>query len=84
MAIGRHYDASILSDENHDMVRSRIDKLIMRVMGNYSLAFTGAFVGMCCQDLSGHRLPADFDYFEYSEGEDRGTMLFPVHPGPAA
>ena len=38
-------------------------------MGNYSLAFTGAFVGMCCQDLSGHRLPADFDDFEYSEHE---------------
>ncbi len=65
--IGKHYDASILSDEHHDMVTSRIDKIIMRVMGNYSLAFTGAFVGMCCQDLSGHRLPADFDYFEYSE-----------------
>lgn len=31
------------------------------------LKFTGAFVGMCCQDLSGQRLPADFDYFEYIE-----------------
>lgn len=29
--------------------------------------FTGAFVGMCCQDLSGQRQPADFDYFEYQE-----------------
>ncbi len=29
--------------------------------------FTGAFVGMCCQDLTGNRLPADFDYFEYIE-----------------
>ncbi len=27
--------------------------------------FTGAFVGMCCQDISGTRLPADFDYFTY-------------------
>ncbi|MEX2603111.1 MAG: glycoside hydrolase family 43 protein [Gracilimonas sp.] len=27
--------------------------------------FTGAFVGMCCQDLSGRKKPADFDYFEY-------------------
>lgn len=66
-AIGTHCDASILSDEHHDMVTSRIDRMIMRLMGNYSLAFTGAFVGMCCQDLSGHRLPADFDYFEYVE-----------------
>lgn len=28
--------------------------------------FTGAFVGMCAQDNSGERLPADFDYFRYS------------------
>lgn len=27
--------------------------------------FTGAFVGMCCQDISGTDLPADFDYFDY-------------------
>ena len=29
--------------------------------------FTGAFVGMACQDLSGAGRPADFDYFEYRE-----------------
>jgi xylan 1,4-beta-xylosidase len=29
--------------------------------------FTGAFVGMACQDLSGAGRPADFDYFEYVE-----------------
>lgn len=29
--------------------------------------FTGAFVGMCCQDMSGSGRPADFDYFEYRE-----------------
>ena len=27
--------------------------------------FTGAFVGMCTQDLAGTRTKADFDYFEY-------------------
>ncbi|MRX71257.1 family 43 glycosylhydrolase [Bacillus lacus] len=27
--------------------------------------FTGAFVGMQCQDTSGQSLPADFDYFVY-------------------
>jgi xylan 1,4-beta-xylosidase len=32
--------------------------------------FTGAFVGMCCQDLSGRRLPADFSYFVYREREE--------------
>jgi xylan 1,4-beta-xylosidase len=31
--------------------------------------FTGAFVGMACQDLSGSAMPADFDWFEYVERE---------------
>ena len=26
---------------------------------------TGAFVGMCCNDLPGMRQHADFDFFEY-------------------
>jgi xylan 1,4-beta-xylosidase len=29
--------------------------------------FTGAFVGLACQDLAGTAMPADFDYFEYRE-----------------
>jgi len=29
--------------------------------------FTGAFVGMCCQDISGQECVADFDYFDYQE-----------------
>jgi xylan 1,4-beta-xylosidase len=29
--------------------------------------FTGAFVGMACQDLAGTALPAHFDWFEYRE-----------------
>lgn len=29
--------------------------------------FTGNFVGMACQDMSGKRLHADFDWFEYKE-----------------
>lgn len=31
--------------------------------------FTGAFVGLCVQDLTGERKPADFDYFSY-KGSD--------------
>src|SRR5690606_129493 len=31
--------------------------------------FTGAFVGMQCQDTSGQKLAADFDYFIYKERE---------------
>jgi xylan 1,4-beta-xylosidase len=29
--------------------------------------FTGAFVGMACQDLAGTLAPADFDFFAYRE-----------------
>ena len=32
------------------------------------LHFTGAFVGLSCQDLKDHALRADFDYFEYRVG----------------
>jgi xylan 1,4-beta-xylosidase len=46
------FDASILSDEAGPS-------------GNPN--FTGAFVGMCCQDLAGTLKEADFDYFEYRE-----------------
>lgn len=35
--------------------------------GPYRACFTGAFVGLCCQDLSGQYLHADFDWFEYLE-----------------
>ena len=33
------------------------------------IRFTGTFIGMCAQDLSGTFHPADFDYFEYLEQE---------------
>jgi len=45
-------DASILSDE---------------AAAPGTPNFTGAFVGMCCQDVGGTRRHADFDYFEYRE-----------------
>ena len=47
-----HFDASILSDEAS-----------MPGLPN----FTGAFVGVACQDLAGTAQPADFDWFEYRE-----------------
>ena len=46
------FDASILSDE-----------ATAPGLPN----FTGAFVGMACQDLAGTAQPADFDWFEYRE-----------------
>jgi xylan 1,4-beta-xylosidase len=33
-------------------------------------AFTGAFVGMNCVDITGSGMPADFDYFSYRECGD--------------
>jgi xylan 1,4-beta-xylosidase len=48
------FDASALSDE---------------CTGPGSANFTGAFVGMACQDVSGTAHPADFDYFEYRQRE---------------
>jgi xylan 1,4-beta-xylosidase len=50
--IPRQLDASILSDE-------------ATAIGQPN--FTGAFVGMACQDMAGTRLPADFDFFSYQE-----------------
>lgn len=52
-SIGPVLDASTLSDDFDE--------------SGGDAHFTGAFVGLCCQDLSGRRLPADFDYFEYRE-----------------
>ena len=46
------FDASILSDE-------------ATAPGQPN--FTGAFVGMACQDMAGTALPADFDRFDYRE-----------------
>ena len=48
------FDASALSDE-----------ATLPGMAN----FTGAFVGVACQDMAGTALHADFDYFEYRERE---------------
>jgi xylan 1,4-beta-xylosidase len=47
-------DAGILSDEAGPV---------------WNPSFTGAFVGMCCQDLTGARRGADFDYFFYQNRE---------------
>jgi xylan 1,4-beta-xylosidase len=48
----QQFDASILSDE-------------ATAPGQPN--FTGAFIGMACQDLAGTARPADFDFFEYQE-----------------
>jgi xylan 1,4-beta-xylosidase len=55
---GTVLNAGILSD---DYVREGGSR--------YRPAFTGAFVGLCCQDLSGSKIPAHFDWFSYKEDE---------------
>ena len=55
-AVGPSLDGSILSDEYVEDIEVR-----------FRPCFTGAFVGLCCQDLSGQSQVADFDWFEYRE-----------------
>ncbi|HEX4273007.1 MAG TPA: glycoside hydrolase family 43 protein [Rhizomicrobium sp.] len=50
--LSQTFDASILSDE-------------AQMPGSPN--FTGAFVGMACQDMAGTAAPADFDWFSYRE-----------------
>jgi len=54
--IGGALDGSILSD---DYVRDGNSR--------YRPAFTGSFVGLCCQDLTGQKQYADFAFFNYTE-----------------
>jgi xylan 1,4-beta-xylosidase len=53
------FDASILSDEATSPGLPN---------------FTGAFVGMACQDMSGSAHHADFDFFEYHPRDYRATL----------
>jgi xylan 1,4-beta-xylosidase len=50
--LAQQFDASILSDEANAPGQPN---------------FTGAFVGVACQDMAGTKRHADFDYFEYCE-----------------
>ena len=54
--LGEELDAGILSDD------------YVREGGlHYRAAFTGCFVGLCCQDLATNTKHADFKWFEYKE-----------------
>lgn len=56
-SVGPELDASVLSDEGG--------------RGEHA-NFTGAFVGMACQDLTGRALHADFSHFNYENREGEG------------
>lgn len=49
--VGGELDATVLSDDYYRRINTS--------------RFTGAFVGICCQDIGGRGGYADFDYFEY-------------------
>jgi xylan 1,4-beta-xylosidase len=63
--IPRQFDASILSDE---------------AAAPGTANFTGAFVGMACQDMAGTARPADFDFFEYEERSYRANPFVIAPP----
>jgi xylan 1,4-beta-xylosidase len=42
----------------------------------HTFAFTGAFVGLACQDISGRKKSADFDFFEYVEDDKLCKKVF--------
>jgi xylan 1,4-beta-xylosidase len=67
--VPQQFDASILSDE-----------ATLPGLPN----FTGAFVGIACQDMAGTLQPADFDYFEYDERGFRESVLAPGSPHRAS
>lgn len=55
-AIGPELDATLLSDDAPERIL-------------HENRFTGAFVGICCQDLTGQKRPADFDFYRYTSLE---------------
>lgn len=57
-SVGEPLPTAMLSDEH----ATRFEDGYPRSFG-----FTGNYIGLACQDLSGGRLSADFDYFEYRE-----------------
>ncbi len=50
--VGDALDATVLSDDYYKKISTS--------------RFTGAFVGICCQDIAGRGGFADFDYFKYT------------------
>jgi xylan 1,4-beta-xylosidase len=53
-SIGPVLDATHLSDDYYDFYKT-------------GLRFTGTFIVLCCQDVSGRKIPADFEYFIYQK-----------------
>ncbi|MDD5015731.1 MAG: glycoside hydrolase 43 family protein, partial [Atribacterota bacterium] len=61
-----HYS---IDRENWQPIGSKLESKFLSDEMADPLGFTGMFVGVACQDLSGKRKHADFDYFIYNEIE---------------
>jgi xylan 1,4-beta-xylosidase len=70
----------VVFERHHFYFQHSIDGLMWQAIGEpfetyklsddycNGLSFTGLFIALCCQDLTGRRLHADFDFFEYVAG----------------
>ncbi|MCL7747669.1 glycoside hydrolase family 43 protein [Halalkalibacter alkaliphilus] len=58
-----------IDNNNWKEVGSKIDISNLSDDDADYIRFTGTFVGLCAQDLSGQKLHADFEYFNYQEKE---------------
>lgn len=52
-------------DNRWQKIGNRIDISHLSDDDSHYIRFTGTFVGMCVQDLSGQKIPAYFKYFDY-------------------
>ncbi|MGB8453448.1 MAG: glycoside hydrolase family 43 protein [Anaerocolumna sp.] len=60
---------STTKEEEYQKIGPILDASILSDEACQEGWFTGAMVGLCCQDLTGFRTFADFDYFEYRADE---------------
>ena len=56
-----------IDQENWQPIGPKLDSEALSDEMADPMGFTGMFVGIACQDLSGKRKYADFDYFLYEE-----------------
>lgn len=61
-----------LNGEEFQRIEPALDAIVLSDDYYYKFdqyRFTGAFIGICCQDLALHKAYADFDFFDYREIE---------------
>ena len=62
------FSYSIGNESNYQTIGEKFDCSFLSDEACMQGWFTGAMVGICCQDLAGFGKYADFDFFEYQEG----------------